>query len=313
MKNTHYFVSIILTLGIGFSQNPLPKLPDLPDLPDLPKSQKKGQDIDGDVIIRDHFHYFIKDIDKLEAEINYKMGELIIKPNINNPSEFDGFSEYNPLYFDSPKVDYNVFGKTGFLEMRTNAVDHEFSFNWNSNRFHNKSEYKFPLSVPIEMKLDFGLGETEIDLSGIQIQSLNIECGMGKVTLNVDSQNPIVCKKIKIEAGMGEFEGTGLGYLRAEVVNIDVGLGSADIDFSGKINHNMKIEVEVGLGSIKLILPDNVNISARLHDYFLSTVNVEDLVKKGNKYVSKEWDSDRPTITLDMSVGLGSIDLKVSD
>ncbi len=271
------------------------------------------RDDEDDFIIRDHYHYSIKGVDKLEAKFDFKMGELILIPNIDNPHEFDGFAEYNPRYFDSPEVEYNVFGKTGLLEIRTNAIDHEFSFNWNDNHFHNKSEYKLPLSVPIEMKLDFGLGETEIDLTGMQIQSLDIECGMGSAILNIDSQNPIVCEEVNIEAGMGEFKGIGLSHLRAEAVNINVGLGAADIDFAGTINRDMDIDVDVGLGAIELILPNNVNISARVHGHFLSSVDVKDLVKKGNKYVSKEWDPDRPTIKLDMSVGLGSIKLKISD
>lgn len=270
-------------------------------------------DDEDDFIIRDHFHYSIKGVDKLEVKIDFKMGELTLKPNIDNPNDLDGFAEYNPRYFDSPEVEYNVFGKTGLLEIRTNAVDRKFPFNWDKEHFHNKSEYKLPLSVPIMMELDFGLGEAEIDLTGIQIQSLNIECGMGSAILNVESQNPNVCEEVNIEAGMGKFEGIGLSYLRAEVVKIEVGLGSATLDFSNQIMHDMDIEVEVGLGSIELILPDNVNISARIHDHFLSSVDVDNLVKKGNKFVTKDWDYDRPTIKLDMSVGLGSIDLEISD
>ncbi|MFQ6678094.1 MAG: LiaF domain-containing protein [Fidelibacterota bacterium] len=272
------------------------------------------QDDHENIIIRDHYHYSIRGIDKLEAKIDYQMGELILLSNKDNPGELDGIVEYSPHNFDSPDVEYSVFGKKGFLEIKTNTLDkdHEFSFNWDSDHFHNRSEYKLPLSVPIEMELDFGFGETEMDLSGIKIQSIDIECGMGKATLNFESLNPIVCNEINIEAGMGEFEGNGLSYLRAEVVNIQVGFGSADIDFSGTITHDMDIEVEVGLGSVDLVLPDNVNISARVHDNFLSSVDVEDLVKKGNKYMSKNWDRDRPTIVLDMSVGLGSIDLEIS-
>jgi hypothetical protein len=30
-----------------------------------------------------------------------------------------------------------------------------------------------------------------------------------------------------------------------------------------------------------------------------------------NKYVSKDWDENRPTITGDISVGIGSVDIEV--
>ncbi len=266
-----------------------------------------------EIIIRDYFHYFINEVDKLEVEIDFKMGELILGPNVDYPHEFNGFSEYNPDYFDSPEVVYDVLGKSGFLIIRSVASDHEFSFDWDTNQFHNRGEYKFPLSTPIEMELDFGMGDTDIDLTGMEIQSLDIECGMGKATLNIDSQNSIICEKINIEAGMGEFEGIGLSQLRAEVVNIKVGLGSAEIDFSGFINHDMDIDVDVGLGDIELVLPDNANITTHVNETFLSSVEMGGLIKKGNKYVSRNWDRDRPTIVLDISVGLGSINLEISD
>jgi len=266
-----------------------------------------------DVIIRDHYHYSIESVDKLETKIEFKMGELILEPNTDHPNEFDGFAEYNPRYFESPNVDYTVLGRTGILEIRTNLIDLDSPFDWDNDHFHNKGVYKLPLSVPIELELDFGFGESEINLTGIPIQSLDIECGMGSGTLEIESRNPIVCRNVNINAGMGEFDGSDLSFLQAEVVDINVGLGTADIDFSGSINQDMDIAIDVGLGSIELIFPNNVNISARVEDHFLSSVDLNNLVKKRNKYVTEKWDYDRPTITLDMSVGLGSIDLEISD
>ncbi len=88
------------------------------------------------------------------------MGELILEPNTDHPNEFDGFAEYNPRYFESPNVDYTVYGRTGILEIRTNVIDHDSPFDWDYDHFHNKGVYKLPTSVPIELELDFGFGET---------------------------------------------------------------------------------------------------------------------------------------------------------
>ena len=167
--------------------------------------------------------------------------------------------------------------------------------------------------MPTDFELDFGMGEANLDLSGIQIMSLNIECGMGRVELEINSPNMIQCEIVDIETGMGEFTGRGLSNLNAEIVNIEVGMGAAELDFSDAINGDMEIELEVGLGSIELILPNNVNISAKVHDHFLSSIELESLVKKRNKYVSEHWDNSKPTVTLDMSVGLGSIELDIAD
>lgn len=213
----------------------------------LPIFGKGGLEDDNDVIIRDHFHYFINKVDRLEVEIDFKMGQLDLLPNKENPTDFDGFSEYSPIHFESPDVHYNVIGKSGQLDIRTNPQEHdEFSFSWDKDQFHNKSEFKLPINLPTDVELDFGMG-------------------------------------------------------------------AAELDFSGSISRDMEIELEVGLGSIELTLSDNVNISARIHDHFLSSIDLEGLVKKRNKYISERWDSSKPTVTLDMSVGLGSIELEIAD
>lgn len=280
----------------------------------LPLFSKGGQEDDKDVIIRDHFHYFIKEIDRLDVEINFQMGQLDLLPNNENPSDFDGFSEYSPIHFKSPDVIYNVIGNSGQLDIRTNPLKHdEFSFSWDKDQFHNRSEFKLPLNIPTDVELDFGMGEANLELSDIQISLLNIESGMGSVELEINSPNMIQCEIVDIETGMGEFTGRGLSNLNAEIVNIEVGMGAAELDFSDAINGDMEIELEVGLGSIELILPNNVNISAKVHDHFLSSIELESLVKKRNKYVSEHWDNSKPTVTLDMSVGLGSIELDIAD
>jgi hypothetical protein len=283
----------------------------------LPLIGKGRLDDEKNVIIRDHFHYFIKEVDHLMVEIDFKMGELDLLPNKDNPTEFEGFSEYSPIHFKSPDVYYSVIGKSGQLDIHTNPRDHSeensFSFSWNKEQFHNKNEFKLPLNLSTDVELDFGMGKANLDLSKIQISSLNIECGMGSVELEINDLNKIQCEIVIIETGMGEFSSCGLSNLNAEIVNIEVGMGAAELDFSDPISRDMEIVLEVGLGSIELVLPDNVNISAKVHDHFLSTIELNGLVKKRNKYVSEHWDNTQPTVTLDMSVGLGSIELKIAD
>lgn len=278
----------------------------------LPLYSKGWQKDQEHVILRDHFHYNIDDVDLLEAEINFKMGELELSSN--TASAFDGYTEYSPHYFRSPDVDYTVRGNNGILEIRTNSLEREeFSFSWEKEQFHHASEFKLPMGVLTELNLEFGMGEANIDLTGLQVQKLNVECGMGELDLNVDSKNPVICRDIIIEAGMGEFEGTGIGLLQPEAISIEVGMGAAMIDLSDPVEHDMEIEVEVGLGSIEFLLPENVNISAKVHDHFLSSVEMEGVIKRKNKYISEKWDNSQPTITLDISVGLGSIEVDLVD
>ena len=48
-------------------------------------------------------------------------------------------------------------------------------------------------------------------------------------------------------------------------------------------------------------------------DYsFLSSVDVDGLkVENDNNYISETWDDKRPTITAEISVGIGSVDIEI--
>jgi len=263
------------------------------------------------VIVRDHFHYKIENVNELETDVNFKMGSLDIRPNTKR--EFDGYSEYSTPFFSTPDVEYRTFNNKGTLDIRTNSHDEMNSFHWKKDRFHHESEFKLPIDIPTELEIDFGMGEADIDLTNIQVNDLNIECGMGELDLTVEALNQVTCSEIIIEAGMGEFEGNGISLLRPEYISIEVGMGAAILDLSDPIENDIEIEVEVGLGSIELILPEQVNISARVHDHFLSSVELEGVVQKRNKYFSEKWNDDWPTVTLEMSVGMGSIEVKLAD
>ena len=89
-------------------------------------------------------------------------------------------------------------------------------------------------------------------------------------------------------------------------------MGAATVDLRGKFDEDMDLSIDVGLGALELILPENVNIKLRVDHSFLSSVDVDGLMsEERNKYVSKHWDENRPTITGDISVGIGSVDIEV--
>ncbi len=253
----------------------------------------------------------MNDVHQLEIKIDFIMDEFQLHPNTEHPAQFDGYAEYNPRYFSTPEIDYSIINRTGKLEVKTASNDDDH-FDWNK-KSTNTIKTLLPTSVPVNLELEFGMGEANIDLTELMINELTLDIGMGTLELTINEANTEICKDLTIETGLGNFAGTGIGLLRPESISIEVGLGDAKIDLSDPIDHDVDIEIEVSLGDVELILPDNVNIVAKVHEHFLSDVDLEDLVKKRNKYVSSKWDDGRPTIMLDISVGVGSIELKIAN
>ncbi|MBC8401972.1 MAG: hypothetical protein H8E14_10830, partial [Candidatus Marinimicrobia bacterium] len=52
------------------------------------------------------------------------------------------------------------------------------------------------------------------------------------------------------------------------------------------------------------------NIKIRVDDSFLSSVDVDDMIKTGHKeWRTADWNKRWPTIEFDISIGLGSVDV----
>ncbi len=175
-------------------------------------------------------------------------------------------------------------------------------------------EFYFPPQIKTDLFLDFGVGDAEINLTDISITKLNINCGLSDVELEINKRNNVVCESVSIENGLGDLSVSGLGNLAAKDIDINIGLGSADIDFTGDRIYDMDINVDVGLGSLDMVLPNKTNIKIYVDSSFLSSVDIYGLKQKKNKlWVSPNWESDYPTISMDVNVGMGSVDIVIEE
>ncbi|MFQ6674768.1 MAG: hypothetical protein ACE5LH_00340 [Fidelibacterota bacterium] len=262
-------------------------------------------------------------INRMDVTISYSLGSLTLTPNVRS-DRIGGQIEYDPGMI-TPHLRYETVGSRGKLDI---AVEHgpefddeeAFSFPGGvSGRWKDKEGEKYradldirlPPGIPLDMEFDLGLGQTDLDLSGLSVSGLRLECGLSDVTITMDTPNPVRTRTLTIKTGLGDFNARGLGNLKAKAVRVNVGLGSADLDFSGDGIEDMDGKIEVGLGSLDLVLPREANVRLEVSKSFLSSVDVNDLVQEGSHWVSDRWESGRPTLELDISVGLGSVDVEV--
>lgn len=264
--------------------------------------------------IRDFYQYDLNEYQSLEVELNFGLGELKISVN-DKPKTISGIIEYD---LERTETDVKFSSNYGVAVLSINGETGNFQFGDNSINFdfdddyHNALDFQLAKDIPTDLQMDFGLGEATIDLSDLSLSYFEIDCGLSDVNLELNKPNNIICERVSISSGLGEFNGIGLGNLNTKKFNLDVGLGAAMIDLRGKYDEDMDLSIDVGLGALELILPKNVNIKLRIDHSFLSSVDVDGLLSKGNnKYVSKDWDNARPTITGDISVGIGAVDVEV--
>ena len=156
-----------------------------------------------------------------------------------------------------PEVDYRVSGDTGVLR-----VGSRHSSGVHFGRVHNEWDLRLGRTLPTELKVDLGAGESRLDLRGMDLGRLDIDMGVGEMTL--DLRGPHARSfRVSVDGGIG----SGKIYLPAEVgvrARVHGGLGSVNTrglvkngrvytnEAYGKSAVTIEIEISAGIGSLDL-------------------------------------------------------------
>ncbi len=192
---------------------------------------------------------------RAEVGLHMNAGELRVR-GADQEALLEASFEYGRER-DRPIVDYRRFGDKGLLEVRR-ARRNSIPF----GRIRNRWDIHLSTSVPLDLDIDLGAGQSDIDLRGLKLQRVEIDMGVGEMTL--DLQGPHQDSfNVKIDGGVG----SGKIYLPSEAgvrVKVDGGLGSIDAhgltkqggfyvnDAYGKSAVTIEVEVDAGIGSLDL-------------------------------------------------------------
>jgi len=91
-------------------------------------------------------------------------------------------------------------------------------------------------TTPYTLDLDYGLGNANIDLSGLTVQKLRINTASADVNINYSTgvQNKVDMDTFFVKVDMGSLNVRQLNLARSKVVVADVGFGNMFLDFSSR-------------------------------------------------------------------------------
>lgn len=192
---------------------------------------------------------------RVEVSLNMNAGELKVRAS-DQEALLEASFEYSRDR-DRPVVDYHRFGDKGTLQVRR-ARRHGIPF----GRIRNRWDVNLSRAVPIELAVDLGAGQSDLDLRGLKLRRLEIDMGVGEMTL--DLQGPHEQSfDVKIDGGVG----SGKLYLPSEVgvrVRVDGGIGSVNAhgltkqggayvnEAYGRSAVIIEVDIDAGIGSVEL-------------------------------------------------------------
>ena len=131
---------------------------------------------------------------------------------------------------------------------------------------NTKNEWDIELNeqLPIDLHVDLGIGESRLDLAGLDLEGLNVDVGIGEVWIDMSAITSRALK-VRIDGGIGSTT----VYFPRDVgvrVVVDKGLGSVDADGferDGDVYTNeayrssepsIDVTIDAGIGSVDLRL-----------------------------------------------------------
>ncbi|MFQ6009120.1 MAG: toast rack family protein [Candidatus Zixiibacteriota bacterium] len=244
---------------------------------------------------------------KLHIELKFAAGELSLEPE-DMPQAATLDMDYNPRRV-SYEVDYEVSKEIGFLYIESHHRRHT-DIDTDDNRLDLRLSTRYPMSLEMEI----GACDGQIDLGGIPLEELDIELGAASGEVEFSQPNLRRLKELNIDAGASSLDMYDIGNANFEQFTFSGGVGSFDLDFRGEeYQGETRIDIDVGLGSADIVLPRYIPIRVETEgDNWLSSVDFhhDDLEEIDDGiYESPDFERAETRIILTLDVGLGAVDL----
>ncbi len=171
---------------------------------------------------------------------------------------------------------------------------------------------KFSDALPIAFDIELGVAKGEFNLSGLQVKDFTMSCGASDVVMTFDEPNTATLNEMNIECGVGKFVGRNLGNANFKHFRFEGGVGTATLDFSGKIQSEVDVDVQVGMGICTIILPDDVGTRIQYEESLVSRIELaRDIHTSGvNQYISDNYKTASGRMNIRIDAGLGSVRVK---
>jgi len=260
-----------------------------------------------------------QDFDKVKFSLQATEGKCYIEPGeettlLNIKSDAEEVTV--------PKLEERIEHRTKQIKVQ---LDQQGSYLGSSlsKRLFSKQEtddysWKVYLSKykPMDLDLNYAVGDTYIDLSGLPVERLKMRTGSANVYVDYrhDQSNKVMMDTFLIRVDMGTFKAKNLHLSRSEHVIADVGFGSLHMDFKHAVVMSTAVDASVGAGKLEVILPaSDIPVKININDSPLCQIRMPKSFRRASskEFVKGELnDSPDNYLTFNVDVAVGNIVFK---
>jgi len=239
----------------------------------------------------------LEDEDEVRVQVQYGAGEFSVR------SMDAGLLYRMSLEYDEDRYEPVAEYEDHTLQVGIESIRNGFG---RRNRDGGRLDLELARGVPMDLDLEFGAVRAELDLGGLALTGLELSTGASESAIDVSEPSTASMEVARFEVGAAEFEARRLGNLNAARIEVDAGVGSITLWLDGEWRQDARVGIDMGLGSLELRVPEGLGLELR-KDSFLTSLDSEGLVKRGDVYQSLDWDEAARRVTVDLDAAFGSV------
>ncbi len=174
----------------------------------------------------------------------------------------------------------------------------------------NEWDLRFSPEVPLDLELQIGATDGELDFTGLAVTELALEVGASDLVVRFDAPNPAPMDDLMIRAGAANLRVEGIGNASPERGRVEGGVGNMILDFSGQWREPARIKVAAGAGSLTLRFPEDVGVRVEVEGGLSNIRADESFSLSGGAYVNNAYREGGADLRIELTVGIGSVVLE---
>ncbi len=264
----------------------------------------------------------VKDQHKVVLHLNASTVSCRIQPTYSmhavNVFGYPESDDFNPVRQDHGKAHYQEIS-LNFEESPAETFSSSLSARV-FDRFNEAPEKPWYVylsrNTPFELLLNYGMGSSSVDLSGLAVEKLKVNTGSAQIRVSFDGNvpNQTTMDTLQAKVDLGVLDLDKLDMAKAEEVSASVGFGKLYMYLTKDCERSSHIAASVGAGTLEVTFEDtNVPVIIRINNSPLCHVSMLKAFRRiaPDTFANSTYREDAPNlVSFDIDVSMGNVIFK---
>ena len=236
-----------------------------------------------------------------DVTLNFGAGKLNVQPGAEN-ALISGTAKFNVADF-KPKITIdsnNINIEQGNIKLTGIPYINQNIVN----------EWDLSLgNRPTSLAIKAGAYTGSFELGGLSLHRLDVTDGAADVKMSFSKSNLVEMVALNYTTGASTVNLSGIANANLTDMSFHSGAGTYTLDFSGQLGRDMTVNVESGVSTVKIIIPQGVAANLVNDSSLVTVTSSGGWEQHGNNY---QLSGSGYSITLSVKMGAGTLQLETS-